>query len=71
MPEHTNSPGSDSDANFIGWQKTLSEDFIPLFTITVADHPSYQSTVSVASLRRLGLRVPRILSLYPERESFP
>jgi hypothetical protein len=45
--------------------------FIPLFTITVAGHPSYLSIVSEASLHRLGLRVPQILSPCPERESSP
>jgi hypothetical protein len=58
MPEHTNPPSSDSDANFLGWQKTSSGDFFPLFNITVADHPLYQSTVSDATLRKLCLRVP-------------
>jgi hypothetical protein len=62
MPEHTNPPGSDSDANFVGWQETLSGKIFPLFNITIADHPLYQSTVSDATLRRLRLRVPRTLS---------
>jgi hypothetical protein len=59
MPEHTNPPGSDSDANFLGWQETSSGKVFPLFNITVADHPLYQSTVSDATLRRLCLRVPQ------------
>ena len=64
MPEHTNPSGSDSDANFVGWQETLSGEIFPLFNITIADHPLYQSTVSDATLRRLRLRVPRTLSPY-------
>jgi hypothetical protein len=62
MPEHMNPPSSDSDANFIGWQKTLSGKSFPLFNITIADHPLYRSTVSDATLRRLCLRVPRTFS---------
>ena len=67
MPEHTNPPGSDLDANFVGWQQTLSGKPFPLFNITKADHPSYLSTVSDATLLRLGLRVPRTLSPYHEK----
>jgi hypothetical protein len=68
MPEHKNSPGFDSDMIFLGWQETLSGDAIPLYTITAPDHPLYKSTVSDASLRKLGLRVPQILSRGPEIE---
>ena len=71
MPEHTNPPGSNSDANFVGWQETLSGEIFPLFNITIADHPLYQSTVSDATLRRLRLRVPRTLSPYHEIEPSP
>ena len=61
-----NPPHSDFDAIFLGWQKKSSKDIFPLFNITVADHPLYQSTVSEATLRRLHLRVPQIPSPYPE-----
>jgi len=61
-----NPPNSDTDATFLGWQKKLSEDMFPLFNITVAGHPLYQSTVSEATLRRLHLRVPQTTSPYPE-----
>jgi phage/plasmid-like protein (TIGR03299 family) len=64
MPRHTNPPGSDSDANFVGWQKTKSGDIFPLFNITVKDHPLYQSTVSEATLCREHLRVPQTRSPY-------
>ncbi|MBU3948568.1 MAG: hypothetical protein KJ882_10560 [Proteobacteria bacterium] len=67
MFEQTEDPsGSDSDAEFLGWQETLSEDIFPLYTITVADHPSYHSTVSDKTLRTLGLRIPRTPSSYAE-----
>ena len=71
MSKHTKPSDSDSDANFLGWQGKLSGELFPLFNITVADHPLYQSTVSEATLRRLRLRVPRILSPYPETEPSP
>ena len=56
MSEDTNPYGSDSDAKFLGWQENLSGAIFPLYNITVADHPLYQSTVSEATLRRLHLR---------------
>jgi len=62
MPGHTKPLGSDSDANFVGWQETLSGKSFPLFNITIADHPLYRSTVSDETLRRLHLRVPRTLT---------
>jgi hypothetical protein len=68
MSEYRNPLGSTSDADFIGWQETLSGGFFPLFNITVKDHPYYQSTVSDETLRRLCLRVPRTLTPYPETE---
>jgi hypothetical protein len=71
MPENRSQPYSDSDAIFIGWQETITEDFLPLFIITARDHPSYQSTVSVTSLRRMGLRIPQNLTPYPGREPSP
>lgn len=71
MLEHKNKSDSDSDAKFLGWQGKISGELFPLFNITVTDHPLYQSTVSEATLRRLRLRVPRILSPYPETEPSP
>ena len=71
MYKHTKTSGSDSDANFLGWQGKLSGKIFPLFNITVADHPLYQSTVSEETLRRLRLRVPRIPSPYPGTEPSP
>jgi phage/plasmid-like protein (TIGR03299 family) len=71
MPGHTRATGSHSDAKFVGWQKTFSGRIFPLYTITAADHPSYQSTVTEATLRRLHLRVPQTLSPYPEIEPSP
>jgi len=66
MPEHPNPPGSDSDADFIGWQQNFSGEYFPLFNITVAAHPFYLSTVGDETLRRLHLRVPLTIAPYPE-----
>jgi hypothetical protein len=55
MPEHTNLPGSDLDANFVGWQENLSGDFFPIFTITVAGHPSFQSKQQQLHEVKLGI----------------
>lgn len=66
VPEHTNPPGSTSDAYFLGWQETMSGEIFPLYNITVAEHPSYRSTVSDETLRSFGLRIPRTPSPYPE-----
>jgi phage/plasmid-like protein (TIGR03299 family) len=71
MVKYTKPPGSDSDANFLGWRGKLSGELFPLFNITVVDHPLYQSTVNEATLRRLHLRIPRIPSPYPETEPSP
>ena len=71
MVKHTKPPDSDSDANFLGWRGKLSGELFPLFNITVADHPLYQSTVNEATLRRLHLRIPRIPSPYPETGQSP
>jgi len=71
MSEHTDPPGSDSDANFLGWQETLKGEIYPLFNITVADHPSYHSTVSDTTLRSMGLRVPQSFSPYSEKNPSP
>ena len=62
MSGYRNPISLDDDAKFLGWQETLSGKSFPLFNITVAAHPLYGSTVSDATLRELGLRVPQTLS---------
>ena len=48
----------DSDAVFLGWQKTsLREPFV-LYNITAAHHPSIGSTVTDETLRKLRLLIP-------------
>jgi len=50
---------TDSDAVFIGWQEMHSGGLFALYIITVAGHPSYGSTVSEETLKKLNLRIPR------------
>ena len=71
MSEHTKASGSDSDAKFLEWKKTLYGDIYPIFKITAANHPLDQSTVSEETLRKMRLQVPRIPSPYPETAPSP
>jgi phage/plasmid-like protein (TIGR03299 family) len=64
MPKRANRPGADQDAVFLGWQESLSGAIFPMYTIIAADHPSYHSTVSDRTLRKLGLRIPETPSPY-------
>jgi hypothetical protein len=49
---------ANSDAKFLGWQKTKSGEVYALYTVTAEHHPLYQSTVSERTLRRQGLQIP-------------
>ena len=71
MIEHKKPSDSDSDANFLGWRGEFPGEISPLFNITVADQPLYQSTVSESTLRRPHHLVLRSPSPYPETESSP
>ena len=64
MSEPTKSLHSDSDAAFLGWQQSITGEIVPLFNITIVEHPAYRSTVSDATLRKLHLRIPEALSPY-------
>lgn len=59
MSKHTSPSSSDSDAEFLGWQETLSGESIALYNITAAAHPSFGSTVTDNRLRTLNLQIPR------------
>lgn len=48
-----------SAAVFIGWLKPRLGEPVPLYNITVKNHPSFGSTVSDRTLRKLGLQIPR------------
>lgn len=53
------------DAEFVGWQKTVSGEKFPLYNITAPRHPARGSTVTDETLRRYRLRVPEIPSSAP------
>ncbi len=65
MCARENPAGSDTDAIFVGWQKSGREIY-PLFNIIAADHPLHNSTVTDVTLRKLQLRIPQTPSPYPE-----
>jgi hypothetical protein len=56
VPEKNNS--SDSDAEFLGWQKTSTGGAFALYNVKAEQHPLFQSTVSAKTLRRENLEVP-------------
>ena len=51
-------------ATFIGYQQTAKGDSIPLFNVTGGSRD--KSTVTLASLKKLGIKVPR----YPDTNSY-
>lgn len=46
------------DAVFIGWMHFRSGNSIALYNIILTGHPSYGSSVTASTLRRLNLSVP-------------
>ena len=56
--ESNNPDVENSDAVFIGWQKTPTGDVFPLFNVTAKNHPLYHSTVSDQTLREQNLKIP-------------
>jgi hypothetical protein len=62
MIKHKKIPGSDSDARFLGWQKTHSGEVFAFYNITAADHPLYGSTVTDDTLNKLNLQIPELPS---------
>jgi len=67
MIKHQKTSVSNSDAAFLGWQKTRSGEVFALYNITAASHPSYGSTVTDMTLNRLNLQIPKP-SLFQEQE---
>lgn len=49
---------TNSDAVFLGWQKNHVGDSFALYNITRKDHPSYGSTVSENTIKKLNLKMP-------------
>ncbi len=58
MPERTDPSRSDSDAEFLGWQKTRRGEAFALYNVTAEQHPLYRSTVSEKTLRKQNLEIP-------------
>jgi hypothetical protein len=60
------SPSSaESDAMFLGWQKTPSGKVLALYNVTASKHPARGSTVTETTLRNLNLRIPE--TPFPQR----
>jgi hypothetical protein len=57
--QSNNAEVADSDAIFIGWQKTPSGKEFPLYNVTAKNHPLYCSTVSDITLRKQNLKIPQ------------
>jgi hypothetical protein len=53
------SDAGNSDAVFIGWQKTPTGEVFPLYNVTAQGHPLYCSTVSEQTLCKQNLKIPR------------
>jgi phage/plasmid-like protein (TIGR03299 family) len=61
----------ENDAVFLGWQTIIDGELIPLYTITAIGHPSFHSTVSDVTLRKMHLRIPHTPSPYPSAKPSP
>ncbi len=63
MSTSTSHASSRADAVFYRLaENTFGKPILPLYNITVVNHPSYGSTVSDKTLRKLNLRIPEIPS---------
>jgi hypothetical protein len=49
---------ANSDAEFLGWQKTKTGEAFALYNVTAQQHPLYRSTVSEKTLRQQRLEIP-------------
>lgn len=59
-----------SDAVFIGWQKTTSGEVFPLFNVIAKNHPLYCSTVSEQTLRKQDLKIPQTPPSYSNKKRY-
>jgi hypothetical protein len=59
VSKYMNRSVRNSDAVFLGWQEIPWGSPTALYYITAADHPSYGSTVSKDTLRKLHLQIPQ------------
>lgn len=56
--ESGNPETANSDAEFLGWQKTRTGEVFALYNITAKQHPLYRSTVTEKTLRQKHLEIP-------------
>jgi hypothetical protein len=56
--ESSNPAAVNSDAEFLGWQRTPKGELFALYTVKAKQHQLYRSTVSEITLRRQHLAVP-------------
>jgi hypothetical protein len=68
--ESDKSDAANSDAVFIGWQKTLTGEVFPLYNVTAQGHPLYCSTVSDQTLRKQNLKIPQTPHLQSNEQRF-
>ena len=66
-PSDSESDGADNesrtcppDAEFLGWQETVTGNVVPLFNIVTPGHSYYGSTVTEQTLRNLNLQLPEL-----------
>jgi hypothetical protein len=57
--ESSKTETANSDAVFLGWQKTPSGKEFALYNVTAKNHPLYHSTVSDQTLRKQNLKIPQ------------
>jgi hypothetical protein len=58
VPKNKEPLRPDSDAEFLGWQKTSTGEAFPLYNVTATQHPLFRSTVTQKTLRTHNLEVP-------------
>jgi hypothetical protein len=56
--ESSNPETANSDAEFLGWQRTPRGEAFALYNVTAKRHPLYGSTVSEKTLRQQHLDTP-------------
>jgi hypothetical protein len=57
-PESSSPESANSDAEFLGWQKTPAGKIFALYNVSAKQHPLYRSTVSEQTLRQQHLDTP-------------
>jgi hypothetical protein len=56
--EPTNTNEANSDAVFLGWQRTPQGEVFALYNVIAKEHPLYRSTVSGKTLYEQRLEIP-------------